>query len=188
MSTFINPLTQHDTARRQVALGPYAWNSDHLVGGYTYICKFAQPLIAVSGTKIRLTLQGTNHPTSNLTGTISNVTISNASSVAGAKAYDSAASPTAVTFNGGSASVAVSRRSEHVSDDITFEVTGQRPLLIAFNLAASAYLSLVKTESKLHSVLYFKAATAEAGTTTRATGYSAAAGIGAYIRTLEVFS
>lgn len=187
MGVIISPLTGFSAQRFNIALGPYRWTSDNLFGGFTFVLKFNQKLITGSGSRIRLVLQGTNHPTSNLTGTINNVTISNASTAAGAKAYDSAASPTAVTFAGG-ASVALARGSEHVSDEITFEVTPQKALLVAMQFAAGAYGSYQGGLDPQTHTFFWRASTAEAATTTRTAGYGVVPGILACIKQIEVFS
>lgn len=186
MAIFVSPFTGFSSSRFNVALGPYKPTSDHALGGYTILCKFRRSLLRVTGSKVRLTLQGFINPLTHLSATLNNVTISTASTATGAKAWDSTTTPTAITF-GGSASVTLARDAVRASDEITFEVDGTKPLIIGFNLAASAYASFSGGLTDEH-VLFRKAAVQEADDATRGASYTVTSGVSAYIKTLEVFS
>jgi hypothetical protein len=182
----INGATSVGGSLYRVAVGPYIPAQDYSVGGFTVVAKFQPTALAAAGAGVRLVLRGP--ATTGHTCALSNVTISLAANTSGSDLYDSSASPTAVTFNS-SASLTMVRDGTYYSDNIAFTIDRTRAILIAFNVASGTqWLPFKVGLSSQYFTHYWRAATAEAATTNRTTGYSAGGGAIPALGELECYS
>jgi hypothetical protein len=160
---------------------------DYNYAGYTIVTKFMPTFLQSSGTGVRLTLHGPVNAGSAVT--VSKVTISPAATASTSDLYDSSTTPTNVTFRS-SDSVSLARNGYALSDEITFTIDRSRAILIAYNVSSSGggMVPIRTGINTSYASSFFRAATAEAGTTNRTTGYSASAGVSAFLFQLETFT
>jgi hypothetical protein len=180
----IDSATAFKAAQFTKCLGPLSLISDNTAAGLTLVARYAPRIIKASGTAVRLNLGGfiaAGHDT-----TISKVTIGLAPSLATAKPYDTTTTPTNITFRG-SDSVALTRGSLHISDQITFTIDGSKAIIIAYNIPAGGFATYATGLTFSDYGLYWKAG-AEAGTQTKAASYLSTGGLSPFLMSLECIS
>jgi hypothetical protein len=113
----------------QDAFGPYTGNetSDSGWNGYTFRGIIPTAYVAVSGTKIRVTVKNT---TSNSV-TIGRLYIGE--KAAAGDAYDFASTPTQILFSGGASVSLTGNYETKVSDEITFSLDASKSYIYAFD-------------------------------------------------------
>jgi hypothetical protein len=149
-------------------VGPLVNTADVDRSSYTYVMKFLPGALAANGSTIRLIVQGP--VAAGHIGTLSNTYIGLVSTTTGANAYDFDGSQVAVTFAGGSSSVALTAGQLRTSDEINFSIDRSKAVLIAFNVAASSFISYTLAVNT-NFIAYAKAAVSQASTTSKDVGY-----------------
>jgi hypothetical protein len=133
--------------------------------GYTVVTKIRRTENQLGGSRIRLVLHGPN----NSSGSLSAVYIGEAATTG--YAWSFASSATQVTFNGAS-SVTLNAKDRVTSDQITYDFNPARAHIVAMNVSASSLRRLTAPKGDRAIVSYYKAATTEAGTTVKSSGYT----------------
>lgn len=146
------------------AAGTYS--NDAARSGYTIVDKFLVGAITATGTTIELVIEG-----GTAAGTLNDVFIGKVA-IAG-NAYDFDGNQVRVTWNGGSSSLSLTAGSQLVtSDQISFTIDGSSAILVAFNIGTTSSIGR-NTALTTNFLTYIKSAIQEAGTTAKATGYTA---------------
>lgn len=177
----ISPASGFHGSGFRTVLGPIASEADVDRSSYTYVAKYLPGALKATGSTVRLVIQGT--VASGHVGTVSDVYIGLVSTAAGANAYDFDGNQVRVTF-GGLNPVSLTTGSLRTSDEIAFVVDGSKAMLIAYNLAASTFISY-KSGLGTNYVLYSKPAINQAATTSKATGYLPGGGFSTLLLNLE---
>jgi hypothetical protein len=145
------------------------------LSSYTVLAKIPSTLLQNVGNYIQLTLHGP------LNGcTLSNVTISEIAATG--NAYDADTTPTAITWDGGSASVELVFGGSYISDPIAFPFTIS-PKLIGFNISTTSYVPMSYLENCL---VYRLTGVQEADNTTRSGNYEVFSNSIPFISDLQV--
>ena len=158
-------------------LGAVEWllNGEVDRSSYTVLCKFPSSMVAALGNNIQIAVLG---PTAG--GTLSATYISGVA--ASGNAYDADTTPTAITWNTGSASLTMSANTEYTSDVIAYAFQA-KPFIIGFNVGASTKA----TRGVLPGALtYYHSALAEADNTTRTSAYSYSANTISFLTQIAV--
>lgn len=181
----VTPTAATETQVATTAIGPLAITNEVNRGGFTIVSKYLPGVFRSGGDHVRLTLRGPS--ASGASCAISNITISLVATSAGSNPYDSASTPTAVTFGGGS-SLILARNSNYVSDKIAFAIDLTKPVLIAYNIAAGTQATTYAFNLTQQYCFYVLAAKAEAGSTARTAGYAGRGSSSAFLTSLECFN
>lgn len=135
--------------------------------GYTVVVKIRRVENLVGGSKVRLRIAA---PVGS-SGSLSAIYFGRSAGASG-RAWDFASSPTQVKFNNGT-SLTLSANGIYTSDPFTFTFDTTRAHSVAMNVSSSALRKLT-TPVGGHSVAsFYKAATSEASSTTKSSGYTA---------------
>ena len=147
--------------------------------GFTLLTKIAGSLITQSGTKVRLVLES-----GGVACTLNNVTIGPA--VTSGSAWN-CTSVTAVTFGGAAAwSIAGAAGTEHLSDEITFEIITGTSYIVGVNMGATANASSYRNGLPSGVTGYQKAGVQEADDATRGASYTANASVAWLLKRIDV--
>ncbi len=133
-------------------------------GVYTIVSKFLTPVLAASGSICRITLTGPS------VGGQSISAMYIGQGATSGNAYDFDGGQVQVLF-GGSGSRFLATSEVVISDDVTFAITGAKPILIAFNLNTAASNLARITGLSSNYINYQLGAVAEAATSAKSAGY-----------------
>lgn len=134
--------------------------------GYTVVTKLQRPINQVGGSRVRLVIRAPNDANSS----VSAVYLGEAATSGHAWSFSSAA--TQVTFSG-QAGLTLAAKGVFMSDPVVFDFNPAVAHLVAMNVTSSSLRRLTASDTSVIS--FYKAATAEAGTTTKSSGYTSQA-------------
>lgn len=164
-------LTNHEVDRRlETAVDLRSMDGTDVTSfsGYTVLTKIRRQENLVGGSRVRVRLRAPNGADVTLTA------VYFGECATSGNAYDFSTTPTQLTF-GGSASVTIPAKGIVVSDPIVFDFNAARHHIVAANVSSGTLRRFSSPAGTRHVLSYYKAATSEAGTAAKSTGYTAVA-------------
>jgi hypothetical protein len=133
--------------------------------GYTIAVKMKTGVNLLGGTKTRVFIAAPN------TAACSWSAMYIGEGATTGNAYNFATTPVQVTF-GGKTSLTLAQKGTATSDPIALDFNPTKTHILAFNVSSSALRRLTTTDPAKQVISYLKAATSEAGTVAKASGYA----------------
>lgn len=146
--------------------------------GYTVVSKILLAENIVGGERVRLSLRAPN----SANGSVSAVYFGEAATTG--NAYNFASTPKQITF-GGKTGLTLTAKKVFTSDPVIVDFNPGKSHIVAMNVNASTILRGTAPAGVRQIVSYYKAATSEAGTVSKASGYTSQANAVYSLLTIE---